>query len=231
MDEVVGPLPVHKLKEYAALGEIGRDTMIRKGKDGKWVPAHKVGGLWFGFPEVSDRRKKSKPTTWKVVDIGGSARFDESPTPIPLRETDEAVLEIRRETDEAMLEILRETDEATEKIEREARIRKQRETSELSARLVACKACGNQVSRAAPSCPHCGETVPGLRVECLKCHSRSIAVGPRGFSLLNAAVGAVLIGPVGLLGGMVGRKQVEVVCRACGNRWTPSPSEWQRIES
>jgi tellurium resistance protein TerD len=46
----------------------------------------------------------------------------------------------------------------------------------------------------------------------------SISSGQKGFGLGKAAVGAILLGPVGLLGGMLDRKKIELVCQSCGHR-------------
>ena len=91
--------------------------------------------------------------------------------------------------------------------------------------LADCKTCGKQVSRTAPTCPHCGENAPGLHIKCPSCGSMNISSGVKGFGLGKAAVGAVLLGPVGLLGGMMGRKKVELNCQACGTRWKPQPGD------
>ncbi len=45
MGKVVGPLSAKVLKAHGADGFIDRDTLVRKGKDGAWVSADKVGGL------------------------------------------------------------------------------------------------------------------------------------------------------------------------------------------
>jgi hypothetical protein len=87
--------------------------------------------------------------------------------------------------------------------------------------LVKCKVCGKDVSETAPTCPHCGESAPGSNIKCPKCGSTNIAAGEKGFSLGKAAVGALLLGPAGLLGGMAGRKKIEIACRSCGHRWVP----------
>jgi ribosomal protein S27E len=92
-------------------------------------------------------------------------------------------------------------------------------------KLAKCKTCGKDVSKTAPTCPHCGETAPGLHVKCPKCESMNIAFGQKGFSLGKSAIGAVLLGPFGLLGGMLGRKDIEFGCQACGHRWKPLPGE------
>lgn len=92
--------------------------------------------------------------------------------------------------------------------------------------LVKCKTCGREVSKSAPACPHCGEEAPGLHIRCPKCSSMNIATGQKGFGLGKAAVGGLLLGPVGLLGGMLGRKKIEMVCQACGHKWKPDPKDF-----
>jgi predicted RNA-binding Zn-ribbon protein involved in translation (DUF1610 family) len=92
-------------------------------------------------------------------------------------------------------------------------------------KIVPCRACGRDVSRTAPACPHCGESTPGLRVNCPKCRSISVAIGQKGFSVGKAAVGNLLFGPVGLVIGMKGAKNVELACAECGWRWTPDTND------
>jgi tellurium resistance protein TerD len=58
-------------------------------------------------------------------------------------------------------------------------------------------------------------------VKCPKCGSTQFTAVKKGFSLGKAAVGAVLLGPIGLVGGAHGANRVEVVCLKCGKRWTP----------
>ena len=92
--------------------------------------------------------------------------------------------------------------------------------------IVQCKTCGKDVSKTAPSCPHCGENYPGLDITCPKCGSMSFSVGQKGFGLGKAAVGTILLGPIGLAGGFLGRKNVELVCLNCNNKWKPNPNEF-----
>jgi tellurium resistance protein TerD len=54
----------------------------------------------------------------------------------------------------------------------------------------------------------------------------SISAGQKGFGLGKAAVGAFLLGPVGLLGGMIGKKAVELSCQACGFTWKLDPRDF-----
>lgn len=42
--------------------------------------------------------------------------------------------------------------------------------------------------------------------------------GRKGFSVGKAAIGAALVGPVGLVGGALGKKKATYVCPKCGFR-------------
>ena len=55
--------------------------------------------------------------------------------------------------------------------------------------------------------------------KCPKCgHMAVSAVGERtsGVSLGKAAIGGILLGPVGLLGGALGKKKIIYQCKNCG---------------
>jgi tellurium resistance protein TerD len=56
-------------------------------------------------------------------------------------------------------------------------------------------------------------------IKCPKCGSTQITAGDKGFGLGKAAVGGILLGPVGLLGGMLGSKKVMITCLKCGKKW------------
>lgn len=57
---------------------------------------------------------------------------------------------------------------------------------------------------------------------CPCCHSRNAYhASNKGFGLGNAAVGGLLVGPIGLLGGLIGSKKLVVQCLKCGYKWTP----------
>lgn len=59
----------------------------------------------------------------------------------------------------------------------------------------------------APSkCPMCGEIVQWKKVD-----QRN-----KGFSVGKAAVGGLLLGPLGLIGGVLGKKREFYYCGACG---------------
>jgi hypothetical protein len=85
---------------------------------------------------------------------------------------------------------------------------------------VACRSCGQKVARTAPVCPNCGDTFPGLIAKCPKCGSKSIRIIPKGFSLGKSAAGAVILGPLGVLGGLHGRHDLKVTCSSCHNAFT-----------
>ena len=58
-------------------------------------------------------------------------------------------------------------------------------------------------------------------VYCPKCHSTSITANKKGFGAGKALVGAVAVGPLGLLAGGIGSGNVEVTCLKCGNKFKP----------
>lgn len=55
-------------------------------------------------------------------------------------------------------------------------------------------------------CPMCGEVENWIKVD--ETH--------KGFSVGKAAVGGLFFGPVGLLGGALGKKKVTFACGKCG---------------
>ena len=55
-------------------------------------------------------------------------------------------------------------------------------------------------------CPMCGETLKWIRVD----------TENKGFSVGKAAVGAIIFGPVGLVGGALGKRRSAYCCGKCG---------------
>lgn len=88
--------------------------------------------------------------------------------------------------------------------------------------------CGRSADSVLPSAPRgpsrpraTSQSAAVSAVKCLKCGSDQFAAGTKGFGLGKAAAGGLLLGPVGLLGGLVGCKKVRVTCLRCGNTWVP----------
>jgi len=56
-------------------------------------------------------------------------------------------------------------------------------------------------------------------IKCPYCSSTNYTVGKKGFGFGKAAVGAVLLGPAGLLAGGIGSKDLEFTCLNCGKTY------------
>lgn len=54
---------------------------------------------------------------------------------------------------------------------------------------------------------------------CPRCSSISVQPLKKGFGLGKAVIGGVLLGPVGLLAGNIGKNKVEMYCMKCGNKF------------
>jgi stress response protein SCP2/tellurite resistance protein len=65
---------------------------------------------------------------------------------------------------------------------------------------------------------------------CPRCSSTQVTAGKKGFGIGKALVGGVLLGPVGLLAGFIGSKNMEFACLNCRERWNasgnPNTSRW-----
>jgi len=59
------------------------------------------------------------------------------------------------------------------------------------------------------------------RIHCVRCQSTQLTTNDKGFNLGYAAIGDILIGPKGLLGGLIGSKDVVITCLKCGHKWNP----------
>lgn len=61
---------------------------------------------------------------------------------------------------------------------------------------------------------------------CTRCGSTNIRTGQKGFGLGKAAIGGLILGPVGLLGGFIGKNQLKLTCNSCGNSWSPNQTDY-----
>ena len=57
------------------------------------------------------------------------------------------------------------------------------------------------------------------KIRCPKCRSTQLTANKKGFGLGKAAAGGLLLGPVGLLGGIIGGRKVRITCLKCGHEW------------
>lgn len=69
-------------------------------------------------------------------------------------------------------------------------------------------------------------TYGGDEIICPRCHSSNVRTGKKGFGLGKAAVGGLILGPVGLLGGFIGKNQLKFTCNNCGSTWSPSNTDY-----
>lgn len=70
-------------------------------------------------------------------------------------------------------------------------------------------------SRPAPT------TVAETAPQCPRCRSTHLSAYQGGFSAGKAVAGAVLLGPLGLVAGALGRNDVHLGCVSCGHHWDP----------
>jgi len=78
----------------------------------------------------------------------------------------------------------------------------------------------------APMISNTTQNYAGDDIICPRCHSTNVRTGKKGFGLGKAAVGGLILGPVGLLGGFIGQNQLKFTCNHCGNTWTPSKTDY-----
>lgn len=88
-----------------------------------------------------------------------------------------------------------------------------------------CK-CGNKsenpiVKKPPDIKPPSRPTPVSTEIHCPKCGSTQITANKKGFGLGKAAAGGILLGPVGLMGGLLGSNKVILTCLKCGHQFKP----------
>lgn len=87
--------------------------------------------------------------------------------------------------------------------------------------IVNCRCCGESVPAAAKTCYSCGIKAPGIRSECPSCGSLNYVYHKYGLSVSRAIGGALLLGPLGLVAGVIGKGDIECICLDCKQGWMP----------
>ncbi|TDK63261.1 tellurium resistance protein TerD [Bacillus salipaludis] len=87
-------------------------------------------------------------------------------------------------------------------------------------------AYGYPAAQTYPQAPSAHSTYGGDDIICPRCHSSNVRTGQKGFGLGKAAIGGLILGPIGLLGGFIGKNQLKFTCNSCGNSWSPSQTDY-----
>ena len=66
----------------------------------------------------------------------------------------------------------------------------------------------------------------GDNINCIRCGSSNVRTGEKGFGLGKAAIGGLILGPVGLLGGFIGKNQLKFTCNNCNHAWSPNQTDY-----
>ena len=90
-----------------------------------------------------------------------------------------------------------------------------------------CAKCGHEVDPSSPNCPYCAAGAApkddnnAPRACCPRCGSTDIEVVRKVYDPGCGCLGFLLWGWIGLLLGLLGNNDVEIVCLHCGCRWRP----------
>lgn len=90
-----------------------------------------------------------------------------------------------------------------------------------------CINCGDELKEHDRFCSGCGKPISKEQVGCAKircpyCMSTNLQTSTKGFSVVKAATGVILVGWVGLLAGSIGSNKAKIICVACGKTFNTS---------
>lgn len=66
-------------------------------------------------------------------------------------------------------------------------------------------------------------------IECPRCKSSYVTSGKKGFGIGKAAIGGLVLGPVGILGGFLGSKKIEFRCNSCQYKWSLDQTDFKKL--
>jgi len=56
-------------------------------------------------------------------------------------------------------------------------------------------------------------------IKCPRCNSTNVSTGTKGYGLVKGATGGLILGPIGLMAGLIGSKRIRIDCLLCGHHW------------
>jgi hypothetical protein len=144
----IGPVSSGGLLALARRGTVTYDTPVRKGPDGKWVPAKRVKGLFpsvrgggDGIPDAPNSGAATKP---RLADDSGKSA---------LREDLRFLLFGREQRPASQRESQPERAKFPPVVDSQT---VPRTTSDVSCGIICCYVCQKDVAANAPACPRCG---------------------------------------------------------------------------